>query len=194
LLTDRKSVNSWDMRQAGILVRFRSASAAALRWLADHVETVESVSDALRHGISIHVIVPASDRAKAIEFEQVCSVSCDVTRKQAECDLYVEFFLDWCFENGHTGEYDSDQVLALTRKFDTVARTPPALSTPFFRALKRAGVIHREGVDLPSSDPRFAVKKAQGCQRPRLRIYNLPIDPTDGFVPTVNAEPLPLAA
>jgi len=41
---------------------------------------------------------------------------------------------------------------------------------------------------------RFAEKKAQGCQRPRARIYNLPTQIPDRFVPTANAEPLPLAA
>jgi len=120
-------------------------------------------------------------------------VSSEVTRKEPEWDLYVEFFLEWCIERGHTGSHDKDKVVALTREFDVFARTPPIHETPFFKALSRAGIEH-EMIDLPRSDLRFAEKKAQGCQRPRARIYNLPTQIPDRFVPTANAEPLPLAA
>jgi len=61
---------------------------------------------------------------------------------------------------------------------------------PFFQALKRAGIKQRM-IDLPHTDPRYA--KAD-CQRPRIRVYDLPTEIPDCFVPTANAEPLPLAA
>ena len=116
-----------------------------------------------------------------------------MTRSQSDWDDYVAFFLDWCIERGHTGEHDTDEVLALTQSFDRFARTPRVHETPFFQALSRAGV-EQEKIDMPRTDPCYAKRKAEGCKRPRLRIYNLPREIPDCFVPAEGAAALPMAA
>jgi hypothetical protein len=131
--------------------------------------------------------------ANPIEIKPNAAVSTAVTRCQSEYDAYVECFLDWCVEHGHVGDHDGDQVIALTRQFDRFARTPPVHTSPFFQALRRVGIEPRM-IDLSHTDPRYAEKKARGCQRPRIRIYNLPTEMPDCFVPTADTEPLPLAA
>lgn len=39
--------------------------------------------------------------ANPIEIKPNAAVSTPVTRRQAEYDAYVEYFLDWCVEHGH---------------------------------------------------------------------------------------------
>jgi hypothetical protein len=88
------------------------------------------------------------------------------------------YFLDWCIEHGQKGEHDKDEILALTRSFDKFAR---------------AGIQH-EKIDMPRTHPRYAQKQAKGCKRQRLRIYNLPTEIPDCFVPATDVAPRPLAA
>jgi hypothetical protein len=131
--------------------------------------------------------------ANPIEIKPNAAVSAPVTRCQEEYDAYVECFLDWCIDKGHIGDHDGDQVIALTQQFDVFAHTPPVHSVPFFQALKRASIEPRM-IDLPHTDPRYLEKKAAGCQRPRVRVYDLPIETPDYFMPTIDAEPRKVAA
>lgn len=145
-------------------------------------------------GVQIVQVLPLPPKStKPIETLRECTGSASVTRSQSEWDDYVTYFLDWCIERGHQGEYDTDEVLGLTQSFDQFAHTPPIFETPFFQALKRAGVSH-EKIDMPRIHPRYAEKQANGCKRPRLRIYNFSGEMPDCLVPQIDAELLRRAA
>jgi len=172
------------------LTQIRSRVAAAFRWIADRADAVDPEPiDVVC--VQVRQVLPRPSNPP--ETNKKCTGSTVVTRSQSDWDDYVAFFLDWCIDRGHTGEHDTDEVLALTQSFDKFARTPPVHETPFFQALKRAGIQHKK-IDLPRTDPRYAVKQAEGCKRPRLRIYTLPDDMPGCFVPVDAVEALPLAA
>ena len=181
------------MRQEGILRRLRSRFAAGLRWLADRTDAVDPEPCDPDSVENVQVLSLPPKSTKPPETKEECTGSTSLTRSQSDWDDYVAFFLDWCVEQGHTGEHDTDEVLALTQSFDRFARTPGVHETPFFQALSRAGV-EQEKIDMPRTDPRYAKRKAEGCKRPRLRIYNLPREIPDCCVIAADSEPLPLAA
>jgi hypothetical protein len=194
VLADRHQItHQWVMRQGGIFTPIRSRFAAALRWLADRADAVDPEPCDLDTVGIFQVLSLPPKSTKSAETKEECTGSLALTRSQSDWDDYAAFFLDWCIEHGHTGEHDTDEVLALTQSFDKFERTPAVHETPFFEALKRVGIEH-EKIDMPRTHPRYGERKAGGCKRPRLRIYNLPIEMPDCFVPTNDAEPFPLAA
>lgn len=109
------------MRQGGIFTPIRSRFAAALRWIADRADAVDTAHCCSGHAFEIRVIPPLPRSEMPIEIAPETAVSSPVTRCQSEYDVYAEHFMDWCIEHGHSGHHDGDHVIALTQRFDALA-------------------------------------------------------------------------
>lgn len=158
------------LESVGALTKWRHIISAMTRVS----KSLTRVSGSLTH---------VSDPGEQVDgtVERACAVEPDKTAERTVLSAvrmdnmsYAEAFLEWVVHLRVSGEQTTEEVEKLAREFESFAGIASINSDALFKGLASAGIKPRV-VDLKPSDPSYAERRRRGVQRPRIRLYSLPV-------------------